>query len=60
MAGAESSGIVLFRRIQIGESQYKGGSDRLENRCIAITLHFFPCLFFYFFPVELISSGTSL
>lgn len=30
----------------IGESQYKGGTDRLENRCIAITSHF---SFYYFF-----------
>lgn len=50
MAGAESSGIVLFRRIQIGESQYKGGSDRLENRCIAITLHFSLAYFSTFSP----------
>lgn len=32
----------------IGESRYKGGTDRLENRCIAITSHFSFSHFFFF------------
>lgn len=31
----------------IGESRYKGGTDRLENRCIAITSHFSFSHFFF-------------
>lgn len=40
------SSSVLFGRIPDRGSQYKGGTDRLENRCIAITSHF---SFYYFF-----------
>lgn len=51
----------------IGESRYKGGTDRLENRCIAITSHFSfshfffsslfsfsfsSCFFFFFFASD--------
>lgn len=42
----------------IGESQYKGGTDRLENRCIAITSHFSFYHFFFLLPPSLLSSSS--
>lgn len=42
----------------IGESQYKGGTDRLENRCIAITSHFSFYHFFFLLPPSLLFSSS--